>query len=401
MIDAKHSVWRSPKLWALAFGQLIAWTGLFYLFPALLIQWEIELGWDREILSLAFSASLISSALSTFFTGRIIDLGYSRTLMTVSVVIGGCCVSCLPFISTLWQFFTLWILIGIATAGCLYEPCFAYLTLTYGEYSQKCIVMVALIAGLASTLCFPLTTFIYSAIHWEAAAWIIGMATVLIGGPLFWLGTSNTNYMSEKSENKSISNGLLSVMAPLFTQPLFWLLSITFGAIALNHGIVISHILPILKDRGVQAEYAMIAASAIGISQIIGRLLLSGFYQKTTTSFLAILSLVALCLASMGLFLSGISVFFLALFVLFQGGSIGIQSIAKPVITAQIMGRENFGVINAAVSFLYVWGFALAPGLGGMIWSASGYDTLISITFSLALIATFALILALRKRQTN
>ena len=61
-----------------------------------------------------------------------------------------------------------------------------------------------------------------------------------------------------------------------------------------------------------------------------------------------------------------------------------------------MLGRDNFGTVSAFVSILFVWGFALAPALGGIIWASYGYDALFKVTISLGLIALISLLIASR-----
>ena len=52
--------------------------------------------------------------------------------------------------------------------------------------------------------------------------------------------------------------------------PTFWLLGLTFFLLAFNHGMVISHMLPMLGDRGLSDNLAVLAASMIGPMQVTG-----------------------------------------------------------------------------------------------------------------------------------
>ena len=66
-----------------------------------------------------------------------------------------------------------------------------------------------------------------------------------------------------------------------------------------------------------------------------------------------------------------------------------------------MLGRDNFGTVSAFVSILFVWGFALAPALGGIIWASYGYDALFKVTISLGLIALISLLIASRDHPHN
>ena len=392
-------VWSNRRIWALAVGQTLSWAGLFYIFPALLTRWESDFGWGREILTFAFSGALIVAAVAGVLAGRIIDQGKSRLLLSGSAVFGAVLLASLPQVSSLLQFYLIWLGIGVAMAGCLYEPCFAYLTRRYQEEAKRPIVMITLVAGFAGTICFPVANAISNAIHWQASVWLFAASICFVAAPLLWYGSS------EKTPDKTIRSpstakpALAAIISLVLRRPRFWALAIQLGSVAINHGMIISHILPLIESRGVQSGHAIIAASFIGVAQIVGRLAVLPLEKRTSLVVICGIALVGLSAASGSLALAGYSIVFLGTFVLLQGASIGVESITKPLITAQMLGRENFGTISALVSILFVWGFALAPALGGIIWASYGYDVFFKITMALGLVALIGLIIASRDQR--
>ena len=143
------------SIWYLAIAETLVWAGMFYSFPALILQWENDLGWSKTEISATFTTALIVSALTAPLAGRLIDLGYGRTLLTGSAFFGGLAVASLSWVESYWTFFGLWLVIGLMMAGCLYEPCFAFVTRTRGMEAKKSITMITLVAGFAGSVSFP------------------------------------------------------------------------------------------------------------------------------------------------------------------------------------------------------------------------------------------------------
>jgi len=385
----------------LAVGQTLAWAGLFYIFPALLVRWEGAFDWNRENLTFAFSGALMVAAIAGVLAGRIIDRGKSRLLLSGSAVLGAALLASLPQVTTPTQFCLVWLGLGMAMAGCLYEPCFAYLTRRYQEQAKQPIVMITLVAGFAGTICFPIANAISDAIHWQASVWLFAATTGFVAAPLLWLGSSeripDTTIASPSAQKPAFA----TILSPVLRKPRFWALAILFGSVSINHGMIVSHILPLIESRGVSSHHAIIAASFIGVAQIVGRLAVLPLERRTSLAMICGMALVGLSAASGSLALAGYSIFFLATFVLLQGASVGIESITKPLITAQMLGRENFGTVSAFVSILFVWGFALAPALGGIIWASYGYDALFKVTITLGLVALISLLIASRDQPAR
>ena len=105
-------------------------------------------------------------------------------------------------------------------------------------------------------------------------------------------------------------------------------------------------------------------------------------------------SFVGLLFASVNLAFAGTATIILCLFVCLQGGSAGIGSIAKPTVTAELLGSKNFGAISAMVSVAHMLGFAFGPALSSLICSVTDYDTLIKVTGTLAVVGVFGLFIA-------
>ena len=386
-------MWKNPKVWSLAIAETITWAGIFYLFPAMLMRWEAYFGWSRVELTFGFTGALIISAGTGIFAGRLIDRGYGRTLMTVSAFTGGLLIAMLPLLQHLWQFYLIWLLIGFTMAGCLYEPCFAFLTHVYYPKSKRPIIIVTLVAGFAGTLCFPLSSVITNYIHWQAAVWVFSVLVCGLAVPLFWYGASTTP-AQKHSPPTTRPTPLTTIVTPLLRSPTFWCLVVAFACFSLNHSMIISHILPLLDSQGVSANYAVIAASSIGVAQVLGRLVLITVERRLSMLLISMCSFIGLSLASVNLAFAGTATIILCLFVCLQGGSAGIGSIAKPTVTADLLGSANFGAISAMVSIAHMLGFAFGPALSGLIWSVTDYDTVIKVTGTLALIGVFSLFIA-------
>ena len=120
-------------VWPLAIAQIFMWAAMYYLFPALLLEWERELGWSKTELSGAFTMALVVSAALAPVVGRIIDRGFGSRIFIGSAVLGSLLLVLLSMVTKLWQFYTVWILIGMAMSGGLYEACFAILTRVMGK----------------------------------------------------------------------------------------------------------------------------------------------------------------------------------------------------------------------------------------------------------------------------
>jgi len=174
------------------------------------------------------------------------------------------------------------------------------------------------------------------------------------------------------------------------SKPFFWGLSIMFAAFALNHIMLISQILPLFESKGATSTSSVLIASAMGPMQVGGRVGLLLIEKRLKRQFdivwVAIFSCGILVCGSGMLYYSETSLLILGVFVVFQGVAFGIINLVKPVIVATLLGESDFGFIAAIVGVGYILGFAVAPGISGLISDYWGVDALISTTFLIALL---------------
>lgn len=404
MVNKDTPPWRNNKLWSLAVAETLSWACLFYVFPALLLRWKESFGWSISQLSIGFTLALIASAITGIIAGRIIDSGHSRKLMTSSVVIGAILLSLLPTVTAIWQFYLIWLLIGCTLAGCLYDPCFSYLTRTFQGNAKNGIIMITLIAGFASTISYPMCTLVSELYSWEITIYLLSGILCLISAPLFWYGTSIRVGTVSNSGEKSTSS-VIEIIKPTLSSPVFWGLLVTFAAMSSNQGMIVSQIFPLLESRNISATSTVFFASCIGPMQVIARLILfaaESFTKKNIPMMAVCLtSLIFLCLSSLALVLGGASLIIIVVFVMFQGGPYGLFSIVRPIITADLLGRVNFGLLSSMVGIGSVWGSAFAPGVAGSIADRWSYDTVLLTTSSIAATGLVSLIVTWRLQRKN
>ncbi|MCH8105847.1 MAG: MFS transporter [Proteobacteria bacterium] len=365
----------------LALAQTLVWAGLYYLFPALLVRWEQSLGWSKADLTAAITLAIFVSAFMAPFAGRLIDAGKGALMMAGSTLLGGLCLLALSIVTELREFYLVWSLIGVAMAGCLYEPCFALLTHARGANAKQAIILVTLVAGFASTISFPGAHALSEAFGWNVAIRIFAAVLIFIAAPLMWLG-------ARAVEQNGIAQGIKSPEEVIhrhayLRRPAFWFVAIGFSFLALAQGVTIHHLLPILYDRNIHLDTAIFAASFIGPMQVAGRLAMMAAERHVTMHEITIACFVMVGIAILLLFATATTPALLVGFVILFGAGHGIVSIVRPVIARELLGGDNFGAKFGSMALLYLVGSASAPFVGSLIWEIGGYDLVLPVLIAL------------------
>jgi MFS family permease len=385
----------AARLWLailpLALAETSVWATLFYMFPAMLPVWEAEFGWTRGEVAGVFTASLIVTALISPRAGRIIDRGGSRMMFLGAIATGAVLLALLSQVTALWQFWAVWLAIGLVNGACLYEACFAIITVTVGSRARQAITMVTLVAGFAGTVSFPSAFLLTEALGWRGALMIFAAVTALVALPLAMWGMHLLERHRAPPAEQPETHGDEARAA--LAKPAFWCIGFGFAATGLVHGMIISHIRPIMDDRGIEAGLAVLIASMVGPMQVLGRVAMVAVQRHVDTFGTAIATFVGMGLGLAALLAADMAPWLAFAFVVPYGAAYGVISIVRPVLTAEVLGRAGFGQIAGMLAVPYVLGGALGPVLGAKIWVFYGYDTVLGL--SLVLVgAAMAAILA-------
>ena len=370
--------------------ETIVWAAYFYSFPAFLPTWETSLGFSRTVLTGAFTISLIVSALCAPLIGRLIDKGFGKQVFSGGTILAVIMLLLLSEVTEVWQFYAVWFGLGIAMSGSLYEACFAIITHSLGGNAKRAINIVTLIAGFAGTISFPSSHFLIENFGWRWAIIVFGFVVGLICTPLVIYSTQHAKQQSKVHAPKT-SLKIFTVLGSL-SKSSFWLIGITFTLLAFNHGIILSHILPILFERGLSTSFAILVASLLGPMQVIGRFIMLVLEKKISTLTICLVCFGSIFIAGWSLYFTNIIVVIVFLFVITQGCGYGVLSIIRPTVISEILGRKDFGVISGMLATGFVLGSAMGPILGSIIWGYGGYDCVIFVAILIPVLAIMSIL---------
>jgi MFS family permease len=376
---------------ALALAQTLVWAGGFYVFPALLATWHAELGWSKATLSGAFTAALLVAAAASPLAGRLVDRGHGRALMALSATGVGLGLLLLSRVTTPWAFAVVWALIGLALAGALYDACFSFVTHRFPHDARRVITRITLVAGFAGTVSFPTAAWTASAFGWRGSLVVFALLILAVAVPLVW-SVGGESARPSSTRRRAAAAGARRTLA----RPAFWGLTLAFALMALVQGMIITHLLPLLADRGVAAGAAVLAASCIGPMQVVGRLAMMAVERHVAIAGIALAMLAVVLAGLVALWLAPSAPALVAVFVLLHGAGYGVYSIVRPVLTAEVLGRDGFGVVHGTMATAAILATAAAPSLAAVIQGLGGYDVVIVAAITAILTGLAALVAALR-----
>jgi predicted MFS family arabinose efflux permease len=376
----------------LALAETLVWAAFYYSFPAFLTAWEADLGWSRAELSGAFTASLVLTGLLAPRAGRVVDRGAGGAMFLGAIVAGALLLAALAAVQTLWQFWTVWLALGVVNAACLYEATFAIITVTVGAAARRAITIVTLVAGFAGSVSFPAGWALAEALGWRGAVLVFAGVTLLVALPLAWLGLRLLARHAEDAATRPKATGREGREA--LAKPAFWFIAFGFATIGLTHGMVITHIRPIMESRGVAEATGVAVASLFGPMQVLGRVVMVSVQARIDIFGATLGCFAGMAAGALALLFATGSPWLAIGFVVPYGAAYGIASIVRPVVTAELLGRAGFGTISGLLAVPYMLANAGGPSAAALLWAAGGYDLVIGLAILMLLAGLVAIRLA-------
>jgi MFS family permease len=172
-----------------------------------------------------------------------------------------------------------------------------------------------------------------------------------------------------------------------------------FLAVYLNHGILITYALVLFADRGAGPGVAALAAACIGPAQVAGRLVLLAAGARVTTGQATMASLGSMVVAGGLLWVAGAAPVLIFAFALAQGAGIGLTSILRPVLIAEVLGRQGFGAISGAAAVAPILASAAAPSVGAGLLALGGPGLVYAVCLGLAVTGFLLMAMLLVRRD--
>jgi predicted MFS family arabinose efflux permease len=324
-----------PVVLALGTTQTIAWASTYYLPAVLAAPQAAEFGCSTVQILLAVSAALGVSACLGPWAGRCVDAGVGRRVLVASsllVALGLLLQAAAEQLAVLWLS---WFVLGVAMGLGLYETAFAVLVRLGGASARSAITGVALMAGFASTVGWPLSALMAQSRGWRGACVGWALLHLAVALPLHaWLPRPPAAPVATAAG--------VPVSGPVgraWSRRSGVLLATAFASTWFTSTAMAAHLPQLLLALGLSAAAAVGAAALVGPAQVAARLLEFGLLRRCHPLYAARWAAAAHPVAVL-LVLSGAPA---AAFAVLHGAGNGVLTIAKGTLPLALAGPTGYG----------------------------------------------------------
>lgn len=355
--------------------QTLAWASSYYLPALLAAPLASDLGLSVTSVFGAFTLALVISALVGPLAGRAIDELGGRKVLLATNALFAVGLACLGLVQSEWQLWGAWILLGLAMGSGLYDAAFATVVRLYPTNARNAITGITLIAGFASTIGWPLTSWWIDVLGWRGTCFTWAMLHLLMGLPLHWSLPRHEDSGTHHHFNPK------SPVSDDLTTPRrvpSWIgiaMAVVFAIVWFTSTAMATHLPTLLQNQGLSATAALGIAMLVGPAQVAGRLLEFGILRHVSPLLSARMAAAAHPLGVVGFMILGPASAWL--FAFLHGAGNGILTIAKGTLPLVVFGAAGYGqrqgwimaparVAQAAAPLLF--GMAVVRWSSGALW---------------------------------
>ncbi|MDQ0755947.1 MFS transporter [Arthrobacter sp. B3I4] len=379
---------------ALCITQTTGWGALYYALVTAVRPISEDTGWDPVLITGAFSAGLLLSAVAGIFVGRILDRTGPRTLMTGGSAVGVLALLLVAAAPNLPVFFAGWLAAGMAQAAVLYQPAFTVISRWYGPARLRPLTVLTLVAGFASTIFAPLTAALTSGIGWRGTFAVLAVILGVVTVPL------HARYLN-RSWTRAASGGTAAAhraaVRAVRRSPEFLGLQLLMVLLGLGLYTATLNIVPLLMEKGASYGAAAAVLGLVGAGQVGGRLLFAAIPPGVRLPVITSTAAGAVVLLAV---LPGPVPLLVAAGML-AGAVRGCHTLLQATIVADRWGTRNLGALQGVFAAPLTAVIAIAPAAGPLLAGLLGTYTAMATAMAASAAAAALLAAAFTLRDTS
>ena len=384
---------------ALGATQIIGYGTLYYSYSILAPRVAAELAWSQQWVFGILSVALLGSALLSPVAGHWADRFGAGRLMTFGSVAAAAALLICAISPGRVGFGVGVLAMQLASCFVLYSTAFVAIVQLGGNNPQRSITHLTLIAGFASTLFWPLTTFLDTHFEWRTILIMFAALNIGVCFPLHaWLATQErwrkktAGIVAAAIDAESPSHGRWS--------PIFALMLVGFSIEGFVLSAILVHMVPLTTAVGLGAAGVFIA-SLFGPSQVASRFINMLFGGRMQQTWLAVSATAALALGLATLLVTAPSLPGAVLFAILFGFGSGLMSIVGGTLPLELFGQRGYGARVGWITAARQLSGAFAPL--GLTFLMQGLGVFLGLWVNVAIglcgIAAFAAIALLHQRS--
>jgi len=384
--------------------------GARYSYGVFLKSIEMEFGMTRGATSGVFSLYMLLCGVFAVLGGGAMDRYGPKKVGALMGAFTGLSLIVTSRSQAAWQLLITYSLLLSLGTGAIYGVVNATVARWFVRKRGLALGITSSGGGFGAIVIAPFATFLISRFDWRTAFVLMGflswmgitaLSLLLSGDPrdkgLLPDGVKSKSLQAKLQDHPT--EGVLSdfTLAQAASMQQFWLLGLAWVFLSLSLHMIFIHVVPYALDKGISPMDAAFTLSLLGITNILGRLVvgrlsdtLGGKPLGVTCALVMFFSLIGLVWAN--------QLWMIYAFAMVYGFLWGGSGTVITVLTADIFGTRNLGTIMGMMTGGWAVGAAIGPAIGGVMFDMSGHYSAAFAAGAAALLTAAGLLALLKKR---
>lgn len=328
-------------VWLLGLSQIIGYGTLYYSFAIVAHSAAPSLGWPEPWLFGALSVGLLLGGLAAPEVGKRIDRHSAGAVMALGSVVASAALLVAGTAANGPVFAAATIVMQIAGTLVLYDAAFTALVQVTGDEARKRITHLTLIAGFASTIFWPLTSWLDGVLGWRNVYIAFAVANLVLCVPIHTVLATQRGVSLRPTAvpSSSSDHALAPTTAP---AAVMWFATLGFALSGFALSAVLAQMVPLLTAVGLGTS-ALLVSILFGPAQVLVRFvnLIIGAARHPIGATLLALALLPIAIALLAL--GAPAMFAAVLFALMLGFGSGLKSIVQGSLPLALFGPGGYG----------------------------------------------------------
>ncbi len=348
-------------------------------FGSFILPLSRAFGWPRGDVSMAMVVANACNIVAFPIVGSLVDKYGLRKVLLPSIVLFGLALASLALMTgPIWQLYLGYALLAIGGSG---TSTVTYTRLIVSWFTARRGMALGLALagmGISVGLLPLLVQTITAAAGWRVAYLALGLLVIVgvLPHALPW-----ARYPQDSLSKASAVPTPTVVAEPsgmtfrdAVRSKTFILMIASFSLVGILTGAIPTHLVPLLFEKGVPAMKAAALASSLGISLILGRLVMGYLIDRVFAPHLMI-GVILIALVGLGMMLSGGSAVWLVVSISCMGFTVGADVDCLSYLISRYIGLRAYTRVYGILLSAFTLGVGIGPGLMGYSFNVSGgYD---------------------------
>ncbi|MBN1367076.1 MAG: MFS transporter [Dehalococcoidales bacterium] len=372
---------------------------IYFGFTAIIEPVVDEFGWSYAQVSFAASLRGLEMSILAPIVGLLMDRWGPRRLIPVGAVFIGIGLFLLSRVNSLALFYGAFILIAAGISVC---SGVVPISVISNWFRRKLTTATGiLVSGIAvGGLLIPVATRLIDTFDWKFTMAIIGLGALVILLPLSFLfrhnpeqygyfpdGDSRSKRVSGETKSPEQNNGVNIGVRQIIISRTFWHIAIGFMCHVLVINALITHVMPYMSSIGINRTFSSLAASAIPLISILGRLTFGWFGDRYSKKLVTVTAFILVGVGMLSIaYVTVDRVWLLILALIFVGVGYGGPVPMQPALAIQYFGRTRLATLLGLIMGIASLGGIVGPPLAGFIFDKFGSYHIAWFIFSILII---------------